>query len=203
VQQLLEQLRHREQQQEQEQEPGNDVPQPQQDVLARFSGDTQVQAASAQGSQRQPPVLPKQQQQQQRPEQKQQVAGWRLQAISAAGMFEVSSGTSKTIWAAAVLLSNPPTNCLLLLAPQPQGLSAGRCQLLPAASDLDELEGYIEGLYDEDITKRAAAAAKIAVLFSDIRNMEVRLQSPLGRVQLSVWTSWLDSFTGSMRQMEI
>eukprot|EP00775_Hariotina_reticulata_P002316 gene2316-2624_t len=51
--------------------------------------------------------------------------------------------------------------------------AAGRHQ---APAFLDELEIYLEGLYDEDITKRAAAAGMICQLFRRLTNLEPLLE---------------------------
>jgi hypothetical protein len=39
---------------------------------------------------------------------------------------------------------------------------------------LDELDSYTEGLYDEDLAKRAAAAGMICQLFRNTAHLEVR-----------------------------
>jgi hypothetical protein len=68
---------------------------------------------------------------------------------------------------------------------QPQNLAeiirACSTQVTPLASslldvvdaDMSELEGYVEALYDDDITTRAAAATTIAAMFGDTANFEV------------------------------
>lgn len=110
-----------------------------------------------------------------------------LAAVSAAALFEVRAGASSGFgcW----LLKMKPTDLCVLKRSQTKEpwvhhmLTCPRVQSLPVEAagfpsssslELSDLELAAEALYDDNLGTRAAAAVRVATLFCDTDNMEVR-----------------------------
>lgn len=68
-----------------------------------------------------------------------------------------------------------PRTCFPPAAPQSwQAEASGAASARAASRRLGDLDDLLEGLYEEDLGARGAAAGRIALLFRDLNNFEVQ-----------------------------